>query len=88
MLQVLALVENQKKPVVLVDDISSELDELKIKSIIDFLTDIKVQIFMTDIGNKKLPLSEQKSSTFNIKNGVICVMMLSLIHISEPTRPY
>ena len=55
----------------LVDDISSELDELKIKSIIDFLTDIKVQIFMTDIGNKKLPLSEQKSSTFNIKNGVI-----------------
>ena len=71
MLQVLALVENQKKPVVLVDDISSELDEIKIKSIIDFLTDIKVQIFMTDIGNKKLPLSEQKSSTFNIKNGVI-----------------
>ena len=71
MLQVIALVENQKKPVVLVDDISSELDELKIKSIIDFLTDIKVQIFMTDIGNKKLPLSEQKSSTFNIKNGVI-----------------
>jgi recombinational DNA repair ATPase RecF len=71
MLQVLALVENQKKPVVLVDDISSELDELKIKSIIDFLTDVKVQIFMTDIGNKKLPLSEKKSSTFNIKNGVI-----------------
>ena len=71
MLQVIALVENQKKPVVLVDDISSELDELKIKSIIDFLTDIKVQIFMSDIGNKKLPLSEKKSSTFNIKNGAI-----------------
>ena len=61
----------QKKPVVLVDDISSELDELKIKSIIDFLTDVKVQIFMTDIGNKKLPLSEKKSSTFKIKNGAI-----------------
>ena len=51
--------------------VGDELDEIKIKSIVDFLTDVKVQIFMTDIGNKKLPLSEQKSSTFNIKNGVI-----------------
>ncbi|MDC0197480.1 DNA replication and repair protein RecF [Candidatus Thioglobus sp.] len=71
MLQVLELVKNKKKPIVLIDDISSELDEIKIKSIIDFLTDIEVQIFMTDIGNNKLPLKEEKSTSFSIENGVI-----------------
>ena len=71
MIQVLELVKNKKKPIVLIDDISSELDEIKIKSIIDFLTEIEVQIFMTDIGNKKLPLNEEKSTSFGIENGFI-----------------
>ena len=70
-LQVLALVKNGKKPIVLIDDISSELDNIKIKSILDFLTDLEVQIFMTDIGNKKLPLREKASAIYNIENGVI-----------------
>jgi hypothetical protein len=35
------------------------------------LTDLEVQIFMTDIGNKKLPLREKASSIYNIENGVI-----------------
>jgi len=67
----LELSENKNPPVVLIDDISSELDEIKIKSIIDFLTDIEVQIFMTDIGNKKLPLSVEKSTSFSIEKGLI-----------------
>ena len=71
MLQVLELVKNKKKPVVLIDDISSELDEIKIKSIIEFLTGMGVQIFMTDIGNKKLPLNEENSTSFSIENSVI-----------------
>lgn len=71
MLQVLLLAKNGRKPVVLIDDISSELDETKIKSITDFLTKVKVQIFMTDIGNKKLPLSDQNSTSYNIENGAI-----------------
>ena len=70
-LQVLALVKKGKKPIVLIDDISSELDNIKIKSILDFLTDLEVQIFMTDIGNKKLPLREKASAIYNIENGVI-----------------
>ena len=70
-IQVLELVKNKKKPIVLIDDISSELDEIKIKSIVDFLTEIEVQIFMTDIGNKKLPLNEEKSTSFGIENGFI-----------------
>jgi DNA replication and repair protein RecF len=65
------LVKKGKKPIVLIDDISSELDNIKIKSILDFLTDLEVQIFMTDIGNKKLPLREKASAIYNIENGVI-----------------
>jgi DNA replication and repair protein RecF len=71
MLQVLVLVESEKKPIVLVDDISSELDNIKIKSIVDFLSEINVQIFITDIGNKKLPLSEKNTANYKIESGVI-----------------
>ena len=71
MLQVLLLVEKEKIPVVLIDDISSELDELKIKSIVDFLVETNTQIFMTDIGNKELPLNDKKANRFLIENGVI-----------------
>jgi len=72
MLQVLLMVENNKNPIVLFDDISSELDEIKIKSIVDFLTQTKVQIFMTDIGNKKLPLSVVNNTTsYKVECGVI-----------------
>jgi DNA replication and repair protein RecF len=71
MLQVLVLVENEKKPIVLIDDISSELDNIKIKSIVGFLSEINVQIFITDIGNKKLPLTEKNSANYKIESGVI-----------------
>ncbi len=71
MLQTLMLVENDKKPIVLLDDISSELDNKKIKSIVDYLSEIKVQIFLTDIGNKKLPLSEKNTTSYKIESGVI-----------------
>lgn len=71
MLQILVLVENKKIPIVLVDDISSELDNNKIKSIVDYLSEIKVQIFITDIGNKKLPLSEKNTASYKIESGVI-----------------
>ena len=42
MLQVLILVQNKTKPIVLIDDVSSELDQSKIKSIIDYLTEINI----------------------------------------------
>jgi len=65
------LVENEKKPIVLIDDISSELDNIKIKSIVDYLSEIKVQIFITDIGNKKLPLSKKNTTNYKIESGLI-----------------
>ena len=60
MLQVLFLVETGVKPIVLIDDISSELDQKKINETLGFLTQLDVQIFITDIGNKELPLDTKK----------------------------
>ncbi len=71
MLQVMILVRNKIKPIVLIDDISSELDFNKIKTIIDYLIEINIQIFISDIGNKHLPVDIKKSSVFKIKNGVL-----------------
>ena len=71
MLQVLFLVEAGVKPIVLIDDISSELDQNKINETLNFLTQLEVQIFITDIGNKELPLDTKKTSTYHIKKGVI-----------------
>ena len=71
MLQVLVLAKDNSDPVVLIDDISSELDQEKINSILDFLTNLNIQIFITDIGNKDLPLDPKKTNIYLIKNGVI-----------------
>ena len=71
MLQVLFLVKTGVKPIVLIDDISSELDQNKINETLSFLTQLDVQIFLTDIGNKTLPLDTKKTSTYHIKKGVI-----------------
>ena len=71
MLQVLVLAKNSSDPVVLIDDISSELDQEKINSILDFLTNLNIQIFITDIGNKELPLDLKKTNIYHIKKGII-----------------
>ena len=65
------LVELNIKPIVLIDDISSELDQEKIDSILGFLTKLEVQIFITDIGNKPLPVDKKKTAIYQIEEGVI-----------------
>lgn len=69
--QVLLLVKKNIKPVVLIDDISSELDQNKINHTLQFLSALDVQIFITDIGNTTLNLPQEKIRTFSIDNGVI-----------------
>ena len=70
-IQVLMLVELNIKPIVLIDDVSSELDQEKIDSILGFLTKLEVQIFITDIGNKFLPVDKKKATIYQIDRGVI-----------------
>jgi len=69
--QVLLLVELNIKPIVLIDDISSELDQEKIDSILNFLTKLEVQMFVTDIFNKTLPVDKKSACVYQIDNGVI-----------------
>jgi DNA replication and repair protein RecF len=70
-IQVLMLVELNIKPIVLIDDISSELDQEKIDSILGFLSKLEVQIFITDIGNKPLPVDKRRATIYQIDKGLI-----------------
>ena len=65
------LVELNIKPVVLIDDISSELDQEKIDSILDFLIKLEVQIFVTDIGNKSLFFDKKRANIYQVDKGVV-----------------
>jgi len=71
LMQVLLLVELNIRPIVLIDDISSELDQEKIDSILNFLTKLEVQMFLTDIGNQALSVDKKRASIYQIKDGVI-----------------
>ncbi len=69
--QILILVKSGTNPIVLIDDISSELDEKKIKIILHYLNTLNVQIFMTNI-NPNLPLNKDgNTNIFHINKGVI-----------------
>jgi len=71
MAQVLLLVEKNIKPIVLIDDISSELDQNKINHTLQFLSSLDVQIFITDIGNSLLKIPQEETKTFRIDSGII-----------------
>jgi len=71
LMQVLLLVELNIKPIVLIDDISSELDQEKIDSLLNFLTKLEVQMFITDIGNKTLSVDKKRASVYQINDGII-----------------
>jgi DNA replication and repair protein RecF len=68
--QVAMLVERHTTPIVLIDDLSSELDNLKIKTILQYLDLLGVQVLITSINKFKTPNTE-KSYFFTIKKGVI-----------------
>ena len=65
------LVELNIKPIVLIDDISSELDQEKIDSILGFLIKLEVQIFVTDIGNKSLSFDKKRANIYQVNKGVV-----------------
>lgn len=64
--QILHLIQNNKKPIVLIDDIASELDDEKISLIIGFLIQNKIQSFITNI--KPLDID---ANIYYVKSGKI-----------------
>jgi len=69
--QVLLLVNLKIKPIVLIDDLSSELDSKKINLILKTLKTLKVQTFMTDIGHNLSAIKHINPMIFQINNGII-----------------
>ena len=69
--QVLILVETGVVPVVLIDDVSSELDKQKTNWVLDCLLDLGVQVFLTNIGKKTLITDKKKTNSYKINSGVI-----------------
>ncbi len=69
--QVLMLVKSGVNPVVLIDDISSELDKNKINIILGYLDGLNIQTFVTNISNNLSIVDKHNTVVFNINNGVI-----------------
>ena len=72
--QVLLLVNLETNPIVLIDDISSELDSKKINIVLQYLKTLKVQTFMTDIGHNLSIINSINPTIFQIDNGTIKLM--------------
>ncbi len=69
--QILILIDAGVFPVVLIDDISSELDKQKTNLVLDCLLDLGVQVFITDIGKKTLVVDKKKTNFYKINSGAI-----------------
>ena len=69
--QVFMLVKSGVNPIVLIDDLSSELDPSKIKTILSYLNTLNVQTFVTDIGSNLSIIADDNTAIFSINNGVI-----------------
>lgn len=69
--QILMLIELNIKPIVLIDDLSSELDNLKIQNILNYLDTLNVQTIITNINNNLSLSNKQNTQVFSIKNGLI-----------------
>jgi DNA replication and repair protein RecF len=69
--QVVLLSNLKIKPIVLIDDLSSELDEEKINSILHYLKSLKMQTFITDISHNLSTINQINPMIFQIKNGEI-----------------
>ena len=69
--QVDVLIHNGVRPIILIDDISSELDAEKTSALVSHLEGLKVQSFITDIGHNTRYTNETNNITFVLENGTI-----------------
>ncbi len=59
------------KPIVLIDDFSSELDNAKVNTILQHLKTLKVQTFITDISHNLTTIKHINPAIFKINQGEI-----------------
>lgn len=69
--QVMLLINLGTAPIVLIDDLSSELDNTKVNIVLQHLKILKVQTFMTDIGHNLAIVKSINPAIFQINQGQI-----------------
>jgi len=69
--QVVLLINLGTKPIVLIDDLSSELDNTKVNIILQYLKTLKVQTFITDINHNLPTIKSINPIVFHINQGEI-----------------
>ncbi len=69
--QVLLLIQKNITPIVLIDDLSSELDNEKISLILNYLNMLNIQTFVTNINPHSGLIQQTNGAVFHIKNGKI-----------------
>ncbi|SFV85439.1 DNA recombination and repair protein RecF [hydrothermal vent metagenome] len=69
--QVVLLINLGVKPIVLIDDLSSELDNTKINIILQHLKALKIQTFITDISHNLATIEHIQPTIFQINRGEI-----------------
>ncbi len=69
--QVVLLINLGIKPIVLIDDFSSELDNAKVNTILQHLKTLKVQTFITDISHNLTTIKHINPAIFKINQGEI-----------------
>ena len=69
--QIIHLMKYNKKPVLLIDDLVSELDDKKIEILLNFLQKLDIQVFVTNIKESKQFQGFESSKSFTIQKGEI-----------------
>ena len=88
----MVLLTNLKiNPIVLIDDLSSELDEEKINSILLYLKTLKTQTFITNIHQNLSTIDQISPKVFIIENGEIkqkrlILLKLFKVNTSKPCK--
>ena len=58
-----------ESPIVLIDDVSGELDHIRLKQLLVFLRELNSQVFLTS-ASKELFLDDKKMRVLNVSDGV------------------
>jgi DNA replication and repair protein RecF len=57
-------------PILLLDDVSSELDAIRTRFLFDAIAEMKTQVWISTTGSAKLPI-DSKTQLLNIDNGTL-----------------
>ncbi len=61
--------KNNERPLLLIDDVSGELDHIRLEKLIDYLAEVNIQVFLTSANEEILNLFKESFGAIRISNG-------------------